>query len=229
MIRASLMAGMVKSLRAMQKTQVWSLGQEDPLEKEMVIHFSTLAWKIPWTEEPGRLQPMGSQRVRHDWATLLSFFLVTSYMIIKRWPWLPGLPWLRFHFVRERLWFLWVHCCFIPSLRALCPNTSVCGCPESPMLGSFNPLPHGSASATTTYLLILTTVLSTSPQKTHLLPSRNSGSEGEAPTGIMMISCDPSCQTGMDWRWRIAEQPLLLPYLMTPFGFQIQDCNSVLS
>ena len=52
------------------------------------------------TEEPGRLQPTGSQKVRHDWAASLSFFLVTSYMIIKRWPWLPGLPWLYFHFVR---------------------------------------------------------------------------------------------------------------------------------
>ena len=45
---------------------VRSLGWEDPLEKEMAIHSSTIAWKIPWTEEPGRLQPMGSQRVRHD-------------------------------------------------------------------------------------------------------------------------------------------------------------------
>ena len=137
---ASLVAQVVKHLPTMQETQVRSLGQEDPLEKEMATHSSTLAWKIPRVEEPGRLQPMGSQRVRYDQATSLSFFLVTSYMIIKRWPWLPGLPWLYFHFVRERLWFLWVHCCFIPSLRALCPNASVCGCsPESPVLGSFNP------------------------------------------------------------------------------------------
>jgi len=50
-----------------------SLGQEDPLEKEMAIHSSTIAWKIPWTEEPGRLQSMGSQRVRHDWATSLTY------------------------------------------------------------------------------------------------------------------------------------------------------------
>ena len=48
---------------------VWSLGWEDPLEKEMAIHSSTIAWKIPWTEEPGRLQSMGSQRVGHNWAT----------------------------------------------------------------------------------------------------------------------------------------------------------------
>ena len=55
---------MVKRLPAMQETWVRSLGQEDPLEKEMATHSSTLAWKIPWTEEPGRLQSMGSQRVR---------------------------------------------------------------------------------------------------------------------------------------------------------------------
>ena len=54
---------MVKSLPAMQETQVWSLGQEDPLEKGMATHSSILAWEIPWTEEPGRLQSMGSQRV----------------------------------------------------------------------------------------------------------------------------------------------------------------------
>ena len=50
----------------MQDTPVQSLGQEDPLEKEMATHSSTLAWEIPWTEEPGGLQSMGSQRVRHD-------------------------------------------------------------------------------------------------------------------------------------------------------------------
>ena len=50
----------------MQETQVQSLGQEDPLEKEMATHSSILAWKIPWMEEPGRLQSMGSQRVGHN-------------------------------------------------------------------------------------------------------------------------------------------------------------------
>ena len=57
---------MVKHLPAMRDTQVRSLGQEDPLEKEMATHSSTLAWKIPWTEEYGRLQPMGSQTVGHN-------------------------------------------------------------------------------------------------------------------------------------------------------------------
>ena len=60
---------MVKNLPAMQETQVWSLGQEDPLEEEMVTHSSILAWRIPWTKKPGGLQSRGSQRVRHDWET----------------------------------------------------------------------------------------------------------------------------------------------------------------
>ena len=63
---ASLAAQMVKCLPAMQETWVRSLGWEDPLEEEMATHSSTLAWKISWTEEPGRLQSMGSQRVRHN-------------------------------------------------------------------------------------------------------------------------------------------------------------------
>ena len=60
------MTQMVKRLPAIWETRVESLGQEDPLEKKMATHSSTLAWKIPWMEEPGRLQFMGSQRVRHD-------------------------------------------------------------------------------------------------------------------------------------------------------------------
>ena len=56
----------VKNLPPMQETQVRSLGQEDSLEEGMATHSSILAWRIPWTEEPGRLQSIGSQRVRHD-------------------------------------------------------------------------------------------------------------------------------------------------------------------
>ena len=62
----SLVAQMVKCLPAMRETRVRSLGWEDPLEKEMATHSSILAWKTPWTEDPGRLQSMGSQRVGHD-------------------------------------------------------------------------------------------------------------------------------------------------------------------
>ena len=60
------MAQTIKNLPAMQKTQVQSLGQEDPLEKGMETHSSILAWRIPWTEDPGGLQYMGSRGVGHD-------------------------------------------------------------------------------------------------------------------------------------------------------------------
>ena len=64
--RASLVAQIVKNLSAMQETRIRSLGWEDPLEKARAMHSSILAWRSPWTDEPGRLQSMGSQRVRHD-------------------------------------------------------------------------------------------------------------------------------------------------------------------
>ena len=79
MVRASPGAQTVKRLSAMQETWVQSLGQEYPLEKEMATHSSILAWKIPWTEEPGRLQSMGLQRVGHDWATSLHFIHGDNY------------------------------------------------------------------------------------------------------------------------------------------------------
>ena len=66
---ASLVAQTVKRLPAMWETQVRSLGREDPLEKEMATHSSTVAWRIPWMEEPGGLQSMGLQRVGHDLVT----------------------------------------------------------------------------------------------------------------------------------------------------------------
>ena len=72
----------VKCLPSMQETQVWSLGWEDPLEKEMATHSSTLAWKIPWTEEPSRLQSMGSQS-GHDWTTSLHFTLCKKHSFLE--------------------------------------------------------------------------------------------------------------------------------------------------
>ena len=80
-LRASLVARTVKNLPEMQATWVQFLGREDLLEKEMATHSSTLAWRIPWREEPGRLQSMGLQRLRHNWMTnththfLLRFYL----------------------------------------------------------------------------------------------------------------------------------------------------------
>ena len=85
---ASLVAQMVKNLPAMWETQVWSLGQENPLEKGMDTHSSILAWRIPWTEESGELQSMGSQRVRHNWGTNtikspMTFFTELEQIILK--------------------------------------------------------------------------------------------------------------------------------------------------
>ena len=74
-LRTSLVAQRVKCLPSMQETWVWSLGGEDPLEKEMATHSSILAWKTPWMEKPGGLQSMESQRVVHDWVTSLSLYM----------------------------------------------------------------------------------------------------------------------------------------------------------
>ena len=75
-----LVAQTVKRLPTMRETRVWSLGWEDPLEKEMATHSSTLAWKFPWMEERGRLQSMRSQRVGNDWATSLHFTSITHHL-----------------------------------------------------------------------------------------------------------------------------------------------------
>ena len=67
--RSSLVAQVVKNLPAVQETRIRSLGQKDPLEKGMATHSNILAWRIPWTEEPGGLQSMGLHRVRHNWVS----------------------------------------------------------------------------------------------------------------------------------------------------------------
>ena len=81
----SLVVQTVKRLPTMWETWVQSLGREDPLEKEMATHSSTLAWKIPWTEEPRRLQSMGSQRARHDWVTSFHFTLLNGFRFLEIW------------------------------------------------------------------------------------------------------------------------------------------------
>ena len=78
---ASLVAQTVKSLPAMQETQVWSLGREDPLEQGLAAHSSILAWGIPWAEEPAGLWSVGSQRVRHDYVT--DMFTLIAYTAKK--------------------------------------------------------------------------------------------------------------------------------------------------
>ena len=102
----STVALMVKNLPAIWKTWVRSLGREDPRETVMAPHSSTLAWKIPWTEEPGRLQSMGSLRVGHDWATSLSLFTFMHWR--RKWQptpvFLPGKSQGRGSLVGCRLW-----------------------------------------------------------------------------------------------------------------------------
>ena len=82
---ASLVAQRLRRLPPMRETWVWSLGREDPQEKEMATHISPLAWKIRWMEEPGRLQSVGLQRVGHDWATSLHFILPRSKRLLISW------------------------------------------------------------------------------------------------------------------------------------------------
>ena len=81
--RASLVAQMVKNLPAMWETCVWSLSQEDPLEKGMATHSSILAWRIPWTEEPGELQSMVLQRVKHDWAPNTHYYRILRWLSLQ--------------------------------------------------------------------------------------------------------------------------------------------------
>ena len=84
----SLKPLLAKNLSAVQETWVRFLSQRDLLEKEMATHSSILAWKIQWTEKPGGLQSMGSQRVGHDWVTSLQFIvIITDIMIIKYIDW----------------------------------------------------------------------------------------------------------------------------------------------
>ena len=83
------MAQQRKNRPAMQETKVWSLSREDPLEEEKATHFSFTAWKVPWTEEPGRLQSKGLQRVGHDWAHtyihITDIYHCTSFRYIAKW------------------------------------------------------------------------------------------------------------------------------------------------
>ena len=85
-LRSFLVAQTVKRLPKIRETRVWSLGQEDLLEKEMATHSTILTWKISWTEEPGRLQFMWLQRVGHDWETSFHFFhsirLISTHAVV---------------------------------------------------------------------------------------------------------------------------------------------------
>ena len=82
-LSSSQVAQKVKNLPEMQETHVWSLDWEGPLEKRMTIHSGILAWKIPWTEEPGRRQSTGSQRVWHNWKTNTFTFMFIELVILS--------------------------------------------------------------------------------------------------------------------------------------------------
>ena len=93
MFVAFLMSEMVRNLPAMQETWVWSLGREDTLEKGMAIHSSILAWRIPWTEDPGGLYSPWGRRVRHDWVTntlLFCLILMKGCALSKARVWQLG-------------------------------------------------------------------------------------------------------------------------------------------
>ena len=101
---ASLVAQRLKPLPAMRETWVRSLGQEDPLDKEIATHSSTLAWRIPWTEEPGGLQSTGSLRVGHDWQLHFHFLGLVGKMTC--WTVLP---------LARRMWYLSCRICYFCS------------------------------------------------------------------------------------------------------------------
>ena len=109
-LRASLVTLMVKHLPAMQETRVQSLGWEDLLEKEMATHSSTLAWRIPRTEEPDGPQSMRSQKVGHDWATSLSLSLGHLQMVQWKQHWPPDkFSWFECHWWQHQIfwWTSW--------------------------------------------------------------------------------------------------------------------------
>ena len=139
---------MIKNWPAMQETWVPSLGQEDPLEKGMVTHFSILAWRIPWTGEPGGLQSTGSQRIGHDWVTnnfiffptrgytcqiIQSLYQLTKGLKSSMRPWSSGnnrglwghnlgyvIDWLIFKFI-------WLHWILIAARMISIAGSSSCG------------------------------------------------------------------------------------------------------
>ena len=105
----------LKHLPAMWETRVRPLGWEDPLEKEMATHSSILAWKIPWTEEPGGLYSMGWQRVGHDWVTSLHYF---EHFMLK-------IAYL--HFVQSLFWVLsWFFICKVFLCLLILPKSLFC-------------------------------------------------------------------------------------------------------
>ena len=113
----------------MQETWVLSLGQEDALEKGIAAHSSILAWRIPWTEEPGQLQSMGSQRVRHDWMTFTSLHIVVEYppVVFQE---VQG-QFDFFFFFLISIWLCWVF--IVPCVTFSCDLQTLSCCMEDPV------------------------------------------------------------------------------------------------
>ena len=135
---------MVKNLPTMQKIWVWSLGQEDPLEKEMAAHSSILAWEIPWTEEPGKLQSMWSHKVGHNLATkeqlkqklMIQCLRSVAKLCLTLWPY--GLQHARLPVHHQLLEIAQTHVYWIGD--AIKPSHLLL----SPSLPSFDPSQHQS-------------------------------------------------------------------------------------
>ena len=114
----SLVVQMVKNIPAMQETKLWPLGREDPLEKGMATHSGILAWRIPWTEEPGGLWFMGSQRVRHNWVTKI-FILICSWDFNMEWVLVLTECYSMSTTKKKKSWFIWAG----HSRSWLCPDS----------------------------------------------------------------------------------------------------------
>ena len=99
------MVQLVKNLPAMQKTEVQSLGSENPLKKEMATHSSILAWKMPLTGDSGGLQSMGWQRVGHDCLSILLYFCICSFILLWHSIYLAGIPFSTLIFVASWNYF----------------------------------------------------------------------------------------------------------------------------
>ena len=179
---------MVKDMPAMQQTRGWSLDWEDPLEEDVATHSSLLAWRIPWTEEPGRLQSTGLQRVGHDWVTdtftslclIFSFRSSACFCYTVIWALLSALPihrliphgdlWTQFPFSRWGNWGLerfdilpqiWQMCARVTRYSALQLLEHITDAQLLGLLASLSPLITG-------YTHVLLGFLTCDPQRLSL-------------------------------------------------------------
>ena len=126
--QSSLVGQRVKRLPAMRETRLQSLGWEDPLEKEIATHCSILAWRIPQMEEPGRLQSMGSQRVRHNWVSFIhqrNWSLPWQHVVLSQLNRFSFLAFLKkLHFYLCKSWWKRIYLNFLMICFAIGQNTT---------------------------------------------------------------------------------------------------------